>query len=306
MLIGIGARPAGLGETFTGLADDASALAYNPAGLAFLRRKELGLVHDALAPGVHHEWAGYAHPAPWGTLGAAANILFVTPFDAVDSSDRPLGVKTGAMDAAYQLSYALQIADSLALGGSGKFIDSRLYNYSARTYAADAGLLWRPRPRLRLGAALLHIGEGLRYLAQTDELPTMLRSGASWTPFAEKDFAHYFTLVADVVKPREEPVVVSGGVEFWYDGIFALRAGGRSGAPGPGFTLGAGFRLYHETRSRPELDIDYAFIDSGDFAQTHRVSLAVKFGKPLRDEPARARPSAEPTLSPNYKDWIKP
>ena len=35
--LGMGARPLALGEAFTGIADDGSALFYNPAGLAWIR-----------------------------------------------------------------------------------------------------------------------------------------------------------------------------------------------------------------------------------------------------------------------------
>jgi long-subunit fatty acid transport protein len=48
-IIGAGARPAGMGGAFTALADDASAVSFNPAGLALLVRPEASLVLDGLA-----------------------------------------------------------------------------------------------------------------------------------------------------------------------------------------------------------------------------------------------------------------
>ena len=36
LLLAVGPRPVALGESFVGLADDASAITYNPAGLARL------------------------------------------------------------------------------------------------------------------------------------------------------------------------------------------------------------------------------------------------------------------------------
>lgn len=44
VLLGSGARPAGMGGAFTALADDAAAASFNPAGLAFLVRPELAVV----------------------------------------------------------------------------------------------------------------------------------------------------------------------------------------------------------------------------------------------------------------------
>lgn len=44
VLLGSGARPAGMGGAFTALADDAAAASFNPAGLALLVRPELAVV----------------------------------------------------------------------------------------------------------------------------------------------------------------------------------------------------------------------------------------------------------------------
>jgi hypothetical protein len=286
LTIGVGARPAALAEAFTGLADDVHALVYNPAGLAFLRRQEFGLVHDQYASGVYHEWGGYALPTTWGTFGASANILYVNAFDAYDNFDRPAG-QTSAMDAAYQLSYAVPVTDTLSLGLSGKSVTSRLSNYSAGTVAGDAGLMWRPYTSLHFGAAVLNVGPGLTYISETSRLPSTIRGGASWTPFDPNDFENYFTLAADVIKPRDESVYAAVGLEFWYDNLLAIRAGGRTGSNanvGPGYTLGAGVYLHHEEREPLEICFDYAFVDSGDFAQTHRFSVIFKFGKPMIDK----------------------
>ncbi len=38
MKVGVGARPVAMGQAFTGVADDANALFYNPAGLSFQSR----------------------------------------------------------------------------------------------------------------------------------------------------------------------------------------------------------------------------------------------------------------------------
>ena len=43
--LGVGARALGLGGAFVGVADDATACFWNPAGLAQLNRKELSLMH---------------------------------------------------------------------------------------------------------------------------------------------------------------------------------------------------------------------------------------------------------------------
>lgn len=51
-IVGAGARAAGMGGAFTALADDASAVSFNPAGLALLIRPEASVVIDGVS---HHE-----------------------------------------------------------------------------------------------------------------------------------------------------------------------------------------------------------------------------------------------------------
>lgn len=282
--IPVGARPSGMAEAFTGVADDVHSLAYNPAGIAFLARQELGVVHDAYAAGASHEWLGYIRPLRFGTYGLSVNMLFVDPFESYSEFDTQQGVTSG-MDAAYQLSYGLRISDTLAVGATGKYITSRLADRSAATVAGDLGTLWMPTRGVRLGASVLHLGNGLRYIEETSPLPITARLGASWTPYDPRDFLHYFTLSLDGVQTQGHKVEVSGGIELWYQGVMALRLGGRSDpGAGVGYTGGVGLYVMRDQNRPCELGFDYSLTDSGDFAQTHRASIVLKFGKTLREE----------------------
>lgn len=334
--IGVGPRAVALGEAYTGLAEGALALAYNPAGPAFLRRQELQLAHDEYASGVRHEWLAYSHPTPWGTLSASANLLLVEAFESYDAFDRPSG-ETSAQEGAYQFGYAVPLAETLSIGASGELVTSRLHQREARTLAGGAGALWRPHRSLSLGAAALHVGPGLRHVSETADMPLTLRAGFALTPFDPGEFSHYFTLTGDAVKVREERAAVRGGIELWYDHVLALRAGGRSDSDvGPGYSLGLGARLRRRDDERMDFEFDYAFTDSGALAETHRVGLTLRFGRPLTDNawsevfrrrgiyqedapsrrrsrreepPAPApRPRAETTesLPPEYQNWIEP
>ncbi|MCX5794469.1 MAG: PorV/PorQ family protein [Elusimicrobia bacterium] len=342
--IPVGARPAGLADAFVGLADDVHALAYNPAGIAFLARQEVGMVFDAYAPGVNHAWTGYVHPLRFGTYGLAINALSVAPFEAYSATDDSAG-QTSALDAAYQLSYGLRISDTWAVGGSGKYITSRLHTYNAATVAGDIGTLWVPMRGVRLGASVLHLGNGLRYISETYPLPITARVGASWTPYDPRDFPHYFTLALDGIQTQGQAVAVSGGVELWYQGVLAVRLGGRTDpGEGAGYTVGMGLYVFRDEHRPCELGFDYSFMDSGNLAQTHRASIVLKFGQTLREErrgtviewrrardqagPLRQRelerarqapaarapqpeskqtlPDSEMILSPDYKKWVRP
>ncbi|MDD5629605.1 MAG: PorV/PorQ family protein [Elusimicrobia bacterium] len=340
--IPVGARPAGMAEAFTGLADDVHSLAYNPAGIAFLARQQLGMVFDAYAPGVNHAWTGYIYPLRFGTVGLAVNALSVDAFDSYSNVDTALS-QTSALDAAYQLSYGLRISDTWAVGGTGKYITSRLHTYNAATVAGDLGTLWAPTRGVRVGASVLNMGQGLRYVSETYPLPIAARFGASWTPLDPRDFPHYLTLAMDAVQTQGQATAVSGGFELWYQGVLAVRLGARSDpGEGAGYTAGMGLYVFRDEHKPCEFGFDYSFVDSGDLAMTHRVSVVLKFGQTLREErrgtviewrrardqagplrqrererarqapavretePKRPASDSEMMLSPDYKKWVRP
>lgn len=288
LAIGIGARPAGLGESFTGMADDVHSLVYNPGGLAFLRRRELALEHNYYAIGVNHEWLGYAHPTAWGTVGGAANLVFVSPFESYSDGDSPTG-KTSAADASYQLTFATTLTDSLGVGVTAKHIRSRLHETTASTFAGDFGFLWKPMAHVRLGGSMLHLGPGLRHIAVTEDLPRTMSGGLGWDVFAPGNFRHTLTVALDVTKRSDETARFGGGVEAIYDSVLAIRAGGRSApATGTGLTLGMGLFLFRDDTRGYEIDFDYAFVGAGDFGTSHRAGLTFKFGDPITSVPRAA------------------
>ncbi|MCR4295210.1 MAG: PorV/PorQ family protein [Elusimicrobia bacterium] len=288
LAIGVGARPAGLAESFSGVADNVHALAYNPGGLAFLHRREIGLDHDYYAAGINHEWLGYAHPTAWGTFGGAANLVFVSPFESYSEVDNPTG-KTSAADASYQLTFATTLTEKLGVGATIKRVSSRLHETTASTFAGDLGVLWKPASRLRLGASMLHLGPGLRYIAVTENLPRTMRGGLAWNAFDPADFRHSLTLAFDVSKRSDEPARLGGGIEGTYDSVLALRIGGRtSPASGTGMTLGMGIYLFRDETRDYEIDFDYAFVAAGDFSTSHRAGLTFKFGDPITSAPRAA------------------
>ncbi|MBI4422522.1 MAG: hypothetical protein HY554_02275, partial [Elusimicrobia bacterium] len=128
-----GARPAGMGEAFSGLADDIHAVYFNPAGLAWLPEAQATGMHHAHLDGVRYGFAALAVPLrrwqaaapPWAPVRAGGRpaerpprelgVLAVGVYNlAVAGIERRGTVETdapvgtfGASDAAYSLAYGL-------------------------------------------------------------------------------------------------------------------------------------------------------------------------------------------------------
>src|SRR5258708_17380533 len=76
-----------MGGAFTGLADDSSALYFNPAGLATLKNREFGLHHQRWLADTYQEDFSLALPFPGlGTLGLALGYLDLGDFQGFDAS----------------------------------------------------------------------------------------------------------------------------------------------------------------------------------------------------------------------------
>ena len=285
--VGVGARPVAMGEAYTALSDDVYGAYYNPAGLAFLERQELSLMHNQFFRGVLQEWAGYAYPTPYGgTFSGSFNMLRVKPFDAYDVLDQKTGsVSAADMAAAFSYAYEIPKTRGLAFGGTAKVLSSRLASYSATSGALDAGLLWGwgETGSWSAGLALRNLGPGMKFIAEQFQLPASAHAGVAYrgslAPFMT-DAAYIFSV--DGNAPRDRPPFAALGFEFRPIEEFPIRFGWRQNQDaGLGLSAGIGFRSLEGgfvSEWFPELDLDYAFTDYGPLEMVHRISLSFRFG----------------------------
>ncbi|MFH1723551.1 MAG: PorV/PorQ family protein [Elusimicrobiota bacterium] len=312
--IGVAPRPVALGETFVGLADDVNALAYNPAGLAFLDRQEASFMHNRFFDGISQQWGAYAFPsARWGTFGVGFNVLQVDPFESYDEFDRPTG-EVSASDMATLVGWAMEVGESraLALGASGKYIRQRLSGYRAGAGAIDLGALWRSGAgkggldgEWRLGAGLRNIGTNVKFIDESFPLPLSGHLGASYGAPLPHPFSEMRWIVAaDAGFPNDRDPYFSGGLEFIPIKDMAIRVGYRNNQDsGAGVSAGLGFRALHRGfvgKWWPDFEIDYAFVDFGRLEQTHRFGMTFRFGP---DKHGDYGPPGRKGTSPRAYDW---
>jgi hypothetical protein len=296
--LGVGGRALGMGGGFVGIADDASAAYWNPAGLASLGRAEMLFMHsEQFASLANHDYIGFVQPLPSGTGHSAVGIGLIRfsvdniqiTRDAYQDLDHngqwdpgePIMTDQFRTDSDTEycllLSYARAAADHLLLGGSAKLIRQGLLDNTSFGMGLDLGLLYRLRSDLRLGARLAN-ATTTRISWDTGRRETIMPSldlGLSWTRKVE---ALNGTLTAGLglansFENRQEASQVSGGMwggelqgglEYWYGRSVAARVGSDAGH----LAAGAGLR-YHS------LGADYAYLAHEDLGATHRVSASV-------------------------------
>ncbi len=295
--IGVGARQVAMGEAVAGLADDVNTMFYNPAGLAMLKRKEISMMHNNYLEGIKQEVGALAIPTRhFGTVGVGLNILKVDEFDSYDEIDRKIGT-VDAQDMAASLSYAIEIGEQrrVAVGGTARYLRSRLDTYTASATMFDLGVLARYgldgayETRYRLGASVRNLGQEQKFISEGYKLPQSLHIGGSRDAPMPHPFEDMRNIVSlEMVIPNDDVPYAAGGLEVRIVREFALRVGYRMGQDlGFGLAVGFGFTSLHRgfvPKWVPELSMDYALVDYGLLEQAHRIGFSMRFGKPKYEQ----------------------
>ena len=269
------ARPGAMAGAYTAPAGDVDSLSYNPAGLAALGRRELMFTHAEWLAGTRYDYAAYAHPPPAGTIAAGLLRLDAGTLEGRDAQRQATG-DFSAEDSAYTLAYGRSIGPSVGLGATVKFLNRRIASDNAVSYAMDFGAVGRlPGKPVWVGAAILNVGPGTKFLDQADPLPLTLAVGGA----CRLDPAWKATL--DVKhEPNDQRTDVMLGGEYSPWEAFAVRAGydaplNRAGDSGPAdlnnFRGGAGFQISNFRG-------DYTLSPFGDLGLTHRFTFTFLFG----------------------------
>ena len=299
LIIPPSARANGLGQCYVAIADDATGIWWNPAGLAFVNNAVVDLMHTQLVPelasDVFYEYFGGAFKVEGlGTIGGSLIYLTYGEWEGRGQNNEYLG-KFRSWEIAPTLSGAVKVWNSIGIGMNLKFIYIDLAPRQATqdnqpgrgsSVAVDIGGLWMVPDfsvmgykvsRLSLGACASNLGPSVSFVNvdQAAPLPRNLRIGFAYTPHASE--YGRVTVVADFNRPLVEfdrSNTYHAGAEFSYIDLIIVRAGyvhdsgGQIWAPtyGLGFTFSKRYRL------------DWASIpQSRDLGRVHRWSIGFTF-----------------------------
>lgn len=239
-----GARAAALGEAYTAVADDASAVMWNPAGLGRLSKPTVTATHTQWVQQTQHDFLAGAQPTSWGTFGLSLVTFGVSDLERrTADTDVPDGT-FDARDAAYTFAWGKTLGKSWSVGAGATYVRQTLDGHSAGAPAATLGALWRtPWAPLTTGLAVRNLGGKIKFDSEGDPLPTTAAAG-----FALRSPNEKILFSGDVRLPFSESVSGSLGVELsrrlFKDGRGHLRAGYNTAlsdvTDAPGVSLGLG------------------------------------------------------------------
>lgn len=215
-------RATGMGNTGVAVADNASAIFWNPAGLAFQNQNQLSVTHANWLPAFNADLfydylVGTYHVDGIGTIGGHITFLNLGEQIRTDETGLELG-RFNSFEISAGLSYGFRISENFSLGTGLRYIYSSLADGSVSgqeispgsSVGLDLAALYKTNPfqvgsrqaTFNAGFNLSNIGPGIQYTdnAQKDPLPTVMRLGWAYTMDIDANGINTLTLSNDISK----------------------------------------------------------------------------------------------------------
>jgi ABC-type phosphate/phosphonate transport system substrate-binding protein len=296
-----GVRPAGMGEAFVSVADDANAVPINPAGLSLIESPVFCGMYSDLYSNLNaglftevYDRLGYnfvSLAVPLELLGGFG--LAWTNFTSAMYGENALTLAYGKR---IWHPYTLDLGLSLDIGIAVKALHwmvvknkyttkPEVYPYQVRDkygMTADAGILITVLRDLRLGISMSNIIPANMGIGTTEYVSDEYRLGGSYHYTCNNTFINS-VLVAAELSERNNVYTPKVGVESWMgNNQIALRAGVNTNR----ITAGLGFvpRMFV---SPLLFQADYAFsypFQVWDTLGSHRVGLTVQWNQAYFDK----------------------
>lgn len=293
------AKPSGMGDAYTGIADDSSALLYNPSGLSLLDKTELTGTSIFWFNNIMMYNVTFAHPFEIGT-GFGINLLWID-FGNFNSTGIP-GVDVSLQNAIINTGFGKTIFSGFNLGINIKILYERFTDISTGLVessigvSTDAGMLYELFPRnFTIGFVVRNLG----FITGTeDSLPIEIELGLGFKLFNEK--YNYFIADLDISKIlNTDNFSIGTGFEWIIFKILSIRFG---------FRYNNSFDI--ETFSFSDIQnlllfsggigvnigdagiIDYSYNPMGALGSIHRIGIKMLFGESKREEEALAEQKA--------------
>ena len=295
--LGVGARADAMGGAYSAVANDATALYWNPGALTNIPTKEgtATVMHAPYVASSYFDYAAFAKNIngydAWGLGIQYFSAGSITQTDVNGFSQGSFSPSDMAVSAGYAHRFKF-----LSVGMDAKFIRSQIVT-SAQTAAIDFGAVSNPldQNKLRFSGVVTNVGGKMKFDQEADRLPMAYRLGASYQA------TRLWLTSADIAFPIDDNPYVALGSEYLWPLTrtwnFAARMGLNAQTisdlnilSGVSFGIGMDFN---------SVTVDYALEPLGDLGLTHRISVTFRF-QPL----SVVLPKHETNLhAPEYPDY---
>lgn len=290
-----GARAMGMGGAYVAISDDASALYWNPAGLALGQGLRVGYQQVDMYAGIRHQlFTAMYSISPLNQIGLQVNYVNIGKMEQT-TLEQPEGTSQyfDAGNMALGLSYGRQLTNRVSFGVSLKYIQERIWLETASGIAVDIGTIYNVAEKgIRIGMALTNLGPEMGigdaphlhfYKESQDDfpgapqpesqlvtkqfpLPLAFTLGVAVNLFGEQALSvsdeHRLTVSVSAIDGFDSPFRTNYGMEYTWHDVFSLRAGWHQGYDTAKGSLGFGINIHQYTSLN--MSIDYAYVDYGE------------------------------------------
>lgn len=292
--IGAGARGVALGETFVAIANDASSLYWNPAGMTQFTDLQVIAAHTEYVVDLKHEFLGSVyHLGPGDAVGFSIVSLHTDEMP-VTTETQPFG--TGNYfkfaDLGIGLSYSRKMTDQFSFGATFRYVEETLDVLKMRGIVVDLGTFyWTGLGSSRFAVVVSNFGADVAPSGQVTGYggntvssfqsfspPTQFKLGVAMDPMETE--SQKLTTSLELNHPNDNAENLHLGVEYQWEHWLWLRTGvkrtigeplfGRDNAGSNDVTFGIGV-------AAPLLDetvlLDYAFANFNTLGNVNRFSV---------------------------------
>ncbi|MCF7792590.1 MAG: hypothetical protein K9N09_01980 [Candidatus Cloacimonetes bacterium] len=310
MVIGNGVRPLSMGGAFSAVANDCSAIYWNAAGLAQIRKSELSINHSFLYGNLaSYDNFTFCKPLPndvtvginWTRLSISDipvfleehliyNVDFRSSFLEFNLPGQPDDMIKSADDL-FQIAFAKHLHKDLYLGWlflelpvdfnfgiSAKYLNRKIDEYKGSGIGFDASILFKTSLAVIIGRSWLgEFAFGLNYQDISNTKITW-NTMSNHSDEVEDNVKLGFAVIQPIKKFNSE-LVIAADIDYIYDNCnhYGIEykckdlVSMRMGINDNDFTTGLSVKLY-------DINIDYAFT-TNVIGNTNRIGLRYEFDK---------------------------
>jgi hypothetical protein len=282
--IGVGGRAEALGQAFVAIANDASALYWNPAGLVQFQENQVMFSHNSWVVDINHEFLGIVyHLDETNSFGISLTALTMQDMK-VTTEFAPAGTGEyfGFSDLAIALTYSRKMTDQFSFGGTIRYMEEALDKLKMRGIMIDLGTYyWTGLGSTRFAVTVTNFGNQLapdgevvlvgnrtKSEWQSFSPPTIFRIGFAFEPIETEE--HKLTASLQLNHPNDNSENLVSGLEYSWNRMLYLRGGYKINVDEQNFSFGAG--IYFPI-SFANFNLDYAYTEFTTLGSAHRFSI---------------------------------
>jgi len=303
--IHVGAQAVSMGGAYVAVAEDATAMYWNPSGIARIENFQFLSHHTQWFADIGLNYFGVVIPLrDIGCFGLNVTSLTMDDMEKTTvNNPEGTGEHFSAGSYAVGLCYARNLTDRFSIGFNAKFLNESIYNCSASGVAFDIGTLFTTQfSGLKIGMSITNYGPKMRMAGQdlltqvdidplvsgnnenlnadlrTDgfDLPLLFRIGVS-IDVLKGLYKSNLILALDALHPNNDVESVNVGAQYVFNELFFIRGGYNSlfaKDSESGLTLGCGVRYSLPSTS---LFVDYAYQDFGILNHVQMLTVGIGF-----------------------------